>query len=209
MSKKTPFSPPPSKISGLYAVIPVLFAVIAFLSPSRVYSQSARRVTAGLLTSYIALDKDYFGMDSAIGADFFFRYEIFGNVFVENRLGAFSSDDDGYGVGMFNGQIGVTFISTHFLPYRPYGRAAFCLLSANPLTATPTDTFRPSQTNLYFVLGLGVNTFVWKGIAAEAGVDVMFTPYEYIVYTFDRQSVGSEAVQFTHFGFSLGASYSF
>jgi len=166
-------------------------------------------MSAGLLVSRIALDSDYFGMDGATGADIFIRCEILGNIYAETRMGAFSADDDGNSVGIFNGQLGLAYVSTSYLPYRLFGRAALGLLSSNPVTVTPTDTFRPSQTTFNIVLGVGADRFLWKSLAAEAGFDVMFTPYKYNVYTFNRQSVSSDPSQFTHFMISLGASWSF
>lgn len=204
------FSGQASKISGgISALVILVFALFAALTPSEGRAQSSRRMSGGLLVSHIALDSEYFGMSGATGTDIFVRYEILGNIHAETRIGAFSADDDGHSVGMFNGQLGLTFVSTSYLPYRLFGRAALGLLSSNPVTVTPTDTFRPSQTTFNIVLGVGANRFLWKSLAAEAGLDVMITPYKYNVYTFDRQSVSIDPSQFIHFMISLGASWSF
>lgn len=200
---------PSKKIGVISALIIFSLAVIVFTTPSRVSAQSSRRMSAGLLASHIILDSDYFGIGGATGTDIFIRCEILGNVYAETRIGAFSAEDDGHSVGMFNGQLGLTFISTSYLPYRIFVRAALGLLSSNPVTVTPTDTFRPSQTTFNIVLGIGANKFLWKSLAAETGFDVMFTPYKYNVYTFNRQSVSSDPSQFIHFTVSLGASWSF
>ncbi|MCU0639211.1 MAG: hypothetical protein MUF59_05005 [Candidatus Krumholzibacteria bacterium] len=200
---------PSKKTGGISALVILILAVFAALAPSEGRAQSSRRMSGGLLVSHIALDSEYFGMNGATGTDIFIRYEVLGNIHAETRIGAFSSDDDGHSVGMFKGQLGLAFVSTSFLPYRLFGRAALGLLSSNPVTVTPTDTFRPSQTTFNIVVGIGADRFLWKSLAAEAGLDVMFTPYKYNVYTFDRQSVSTDPSQFTHFVISLGASWSF
>ena len=200
----------PSKITGgISPLVVLIIAVLAALTPSDGRAQSSRRMSAGLHVSHIALDSDYFGMDGATGADIFIRCEILGNIYAETRMGAFSAEDDGNSVGIFNGQLGLAYVSTSYLPYRLFGRAAFGLLSSNPITVTPTDTFRPSQTTFNIVLGVGADRFLWKSLAAETGLEVMFTPYKYNVYTFDRQSVSIDPSQFIHFMISLGASWSF
>ncbi len=199
----------PKKPGTISALVILIIAVFAALTPSEGRAQSSRRMSAGLLVSRMSFDSEYFGMGGATGTDIFLRCEILGNIHAETRIGAFSADDDGHSVGIFNGQVGLAFVSTSYLPYRLFGRAALGLLSSNPVTVTPTDTFRPSQTTFNIVLGVGADKFLWKSLAAEAGLDVMFTPYKYNVYTFDRQSVSSDPSQFTHFVISLGASWSF
>ncbi|MBN2185281.1 MAG: hypothetical protein JW746_08140 [Candidatus Krumholzibacteriota bacterium] len=168
-----------------------------------------RRINTALLGSFTILDADYFGLDYAAGVDLAFRYEFYYNLFLESRLGSFACSSNGGNIHGFSSQIGIVAYSSHFLPFQPGLRAGLGLLSANPVTVTPTDTFKPSQTTFYFIIGCSLGRFVWKAMTVEMGADILFAPYEYTKYTFNRQSVFTEDVQFTHYTFTLGASYSF
>jgi hypothetical protein len=205
----TTFSGPLSvKMAGVFVLFIVFFLTITAI-PQNGHCHVSRRINTGILATYTILDDEYWGMDGAGGVDLAFRYEMFGNIYLENRLGFQSGKSEGNSVTCFNGQLGMMVFATHFLPYRPYARAGFGLMSANPVTTTPTDTFKPSQTTFYFVLGLGTGRYLWKEMMIEAGADVLFAPYDYNKYSFDRQSVLLEKVQFTHFNFSLGITYTF
>ena len=171
--------------------------------------ESNRRIETALFGSFSILDADYFGLDQAAGVDVAFRYELYYNLFLESRLGSFSCSGSDKNIHGFKSQIGIAAFSSHFLPFRPGLRAGLGLHSANPVTVTPTDTFRPSQTTFYFIIGCSLGRFVWKSMTVELGADILFAPYEYTKYTFDRQSVYTERVQFTHHTFTFGASYSF
>ena len=78
-----------------------------------------------------------------------------------------------------------------------------------PITATPTETYRPGQTAFYLICGGGFTRSFRENIFVEASADFYLTPYEYRIYEFDRSSVLTEDVRFTHFVFTIGASYAF
>ena len=182
---------------------------ILHLSSTGASCQTERRINTALLGSFSILDDDYFGLDQAAGVDVVFRYEFYYNLFLESRVGSYSCSGSGENVHGFKSQIGIVAFSSHFLPFQPGLRAGIGLQSANPVTVTPTDTFKPSQTTFYLITGCSLGRFVWKTLTMEIGADILFAPYEYTKYTFDRQSVYTEKVQFTHYTFTLGASYSF
>ncbi len=183
--------------------------LIIHLFPSAGSCQENRRINAALLGSFTLLDSDYFGLDNAAGVDLALRYEFYYNIFLESRIGTFSCSGEGENINGFKSEVGIAAYSSHFLPLRPGLRAGFGLHSANPVTVTPTDTFKPSQTTFYLYIGCTLGRFVWRSLEVEAGSDVIFSPYEYTKYAFDRQSVITEKAQFTHYTFTLGASYSF
>lgn len=182
---------------------------VLLASPREANCEPSRRISAGSTITYTIFDSDYFGLDSAIGAEVILRYELAGNIYFESRLGGFSTSKDGQSIGGLNGQFGISGFLTNILPFRPHVRAAFGLQSVNPVTTTPTDTFRPSQTTLYFIAGVGIGRYVWRELIVELSADLMATPYKYMKYSFDRQSVTSEEAQFTHYVIALGASYTF
>ncbi|MBN2071969.1 MAG: hypothetical protein JW814_10970 [Candidatus Krumholzibacteriota bacterium] len=198
-----------AKILARSAIILVICLLSLHLLSSTALTQTDRRINIALLGSFSALDADYFGLDQAAGIDAAFRYEIYTNLYLESRLGSYACSGNGENIHGFNSQIGLIAFSSHFLPFRPGVRAAFALQSANPITVTPTDTFKPSQTTFYLVTGLNLGRYVWKKMLVEAGIDVLYAPYEYTIYRFDRQSVSAQNSQFVHYTFSLGASYSF
>ena len=208
MAHKTFSGPLSTKMAGVVVVFTVVLLAVTAI-PRDGHGHVSRRINTGILATFTILDEEYWNMDNAAGVDLALRYEMFGNIYLENRLGFQAGDSDGNSVTCFNGQLGLMVFATHFLPYRPYARAGLGLMSANPVTTTPTDTFKPSQTTFYFVLGLGASRYVWKEMMIEAGADVLFAPYDYNKYSFDRQSVLLEKVQFTHFNFSLGVTYTF
>ncbi|MBU8920670.1 MAG: hypothetical protein KOO63_02310 [Bacteroidales bacterium] len=210
MAQKTFSGPLSVKMAGFVVVFSLVLLAVTSI-PQNGHAEVSRRLSSAILATYTILDDEYWGMDGAAGMDLALRYELSGNIYLENRLGLQSGTSEGNSVTCFNGQMGMMVFATHFLPYRPFARVGLGLMSANPVTATPerARTFRPSQTTFYFVLGMGASRYIWKEMVIEAGADVLFAPYDYNKYSFDRQDVLLEKVQFTHFNFSLGIAYTF
>ncbi len=192
-------------------------AIIAFLAfmltafPPAASGSSARSISLGLAGSYTIFDSEYFGLDSGGGSDMVFRYQLISDIYLETGLGLFKSSSGPYSITGIDGRIGaVAFFNTEYLPgYRPLARVAIGLQSIDPVTTTPTDTFRPTQTTFYFILGGGISRYLWRTLSAEIDIDVMMTPYSYLKYYFNRQDVTTEREQFTHFKIYLGAHYTF
>jgi len=191
------------------AIFIICCTLLLHFSSTEASSQNNRRINIALLGSYTILDPDYFGLDQAAGADAAFRYEIYTNLFLESRLGSFFASGGGENVHGFKSQLGVIAFSSHFLPFRPGVRAGIGLQSANPVTVTPTSTFKPSQTTFYLYIGCTLGRYVWRKLTVEVGSDILYSPYEYTIYKFNRQDVEAANKQFIHYNFTLGASYSF
>ncbi len=186
-----------------------MLAVIMASVPSGAGAQETRRLNVGLLPVFYLFDNDYFGIGNGGGADIVLRYEIRQNVFFENRLGGYAAGQDGHNITGFNGQVGVMTFFPVWIPYRPSARLALALITANPVVSEPVQEFRPSQTLLYFVAGVGITRSLREDFQLEAGVDLLFTPYSYTVYKFYRQYVEIQETRFTHLAFFIGASYTF
>lgn len=196
---------PPMRLLILLFIIIVILAMIAI----EARGETRRRINIGLNFNYYLLDDDYFGMESAAGALFAFRYEIINNIYFENCLGSFASEADGLNIDGMNYQFGATAILPYLIPYRPVARLGVGFLSVNPITVTPTSSFRPGQTAFYFVAGTGITRSIRENIIIEGTVNIHYTPYDYRIYTFDRSEVTTNDVRFTHYVFGLGISYSF
>lgn len=196
---------PPTRLLILLFIIIMILAMIAI----EARGETQRRMNIGLNFNYFLLDDDYFGMESATGALFAFRYEISNNVYFENSLGSFASEANGVNIDGMNYQFGVTAILPYLIPYRPVARLGVGFLSVNPVTVTPIESFRPGQTAFYFIAGTGLTRSIRENIIIEWTVNIYHTPYDYRIYTFDRSEVTTLDVRFTHYVFNLGLSYSF
>jgi hypothetical protein len=196
---------PPSRLLIIILIIIVILAMIAI----EARGETSRRMNIGLNFNYYLLDEDYFGMESAAGALFAFRYEIAYNIYFENSLGSFASDADGVNIDGMNYQFGASAILPYLIPYRPVIRLGVGFLSVNPITVTPTESFRPGQTAFYFIGGAGMSRSIRENIIVEATANIYYTPYDYRIYEFDRSDVNTKDVRFTHYVFNLGMSYSF
>ena len=97
-------------------------------------------------TEFYLFDGDFFGMDNAFGADADLRCELGWNIFFQNRIGAFRSSSEGLSVYGMKYQFGLLAHFPYFIPYRPSGRIGIGFIATDPVTVTPTETFRPSQT---------------------------------------------------------------
>ncbi len=196
---------PPTRLLILIFIVIVILAMIAI----EARGEMPRRINIGLNFNYYLLDDDYFGMDSAAGALFSFRYEIINNIYFENSLGSFSSEADGVNIDGMNYQFGGTAILPYMIPYRPMARLGVGFLSVNPITVTPTESFRPGQTAFYFIGGAGMTRTLRENIIIEGTANIYYTPYAYRIYAFDRSEVTTYDARFTHYTFNLGISYSF
>ncbi|MBN1165380.1 MAG: hypothetical protein JXB45_12430 [Candidatus Krumholzibacteriota bacterium] len=191
------------------AALCLILFVLLIMPPTSSSGQSSHRINAALLPVVYVFDSNYFGLNNAAGVDLALRYELCNNFFFENRLGTFISSSDGTTVGGFNGQVGGLVLLPYLIPYRPLLRASLGLLSSNPITVTPTETYRPTQTTFYLIGGGGITAPLLYGFAAELNINIMFTPYKYMIYEFDRTHVKTRERQFTHLSFTLGVFYEF
>jgi len=188
----------------------IILLIITIDNSSHSQNLTPRRIAASLYGSYFSFDREFFDTQSGAGAGFSLRYELGYNVFFENQLGYFSGkNSDGLNVsGMYFGPC-LTAILPYLIPYRPILRAGVGFLSANPVTVTPTETFRPTQTTFYFRGGAGISRSIMENMQFELTGDVWITPYKYRIYRFNRKDVETEDALFVHLMFCLGVSYIF
>jgi len=191
----------------------VIFLIVLTIAvpplPALARSLIPRRIGLTCNAEYFVLDRDFFDMDNAPGIGFSFRYELDYNIYFENSLGFFISNSDTCSIsGLYFGP-SVTAILPYFIPYRPIVRAGVGFISVNPITVTPTSTFRPTQTAFYIRAGAGVSRSIRESIQFELMADVWFTPYAYRIYKFNRRYVTTEDKYFSHLVISLGISYFF
>ncbi|MBN1885705.1 MAG: hypothetical protein JW876_09330 [Candidatus Krumholzibacteriota bacterium] len=196
-------------VASALVALAVSCLILPSLVPAPALAGNARRIGGTLRFEYYLFDGGFFKLDDAPGLAASFRYELKDNVFFENRLGAIRTSQDGLSVNVLSYQFGMTAILPYFIPWRPLVRGGLAFLTADPVTVTPIDTFRPAQTTVYLVAGAGVVRSFKEDFAAELAVDAMITPYKYRVYSFDRQRVEDDPRQFFHLGISLGVSYVF
>ena len=189
--------------------IVTLVSVCLAVSGQPARGQMERRIGAGAEINYYFLDSDFFGMEDAWGIDFAFKYEISQSVFFDTRWGFLTSDQEGTRVSGLNYQLGILGVFPVLIPYRPYARAGFGIMSVNPVTVTPVDTFRPAQTTFYFIFGGGFTRSLKENITVDLGASVWVAPYHYRIYSFDRNKVDTLSAQFTHVTLSLGLTYIF
>lgn len=186
-----------------------VFMIVLSLASPLLSGEPSRKIGLALTPGYYVLDGDYFGLKDAPEIEFCLRYELLWHTYFENRIGAMKSKGDGVSVGGFTYQLGLLTIFPYFIPYRPLARVGIGFISVDPITVTPTDTFRPSQSTFYFIVGGGGSRSIRENITVETSADIWFTPYRYRIYRFDRQSVDAQQKQFTHFKFNIGISYIF
>ena len=126
-------------------------------------------------------------------------------------IGFLDGDAGGVDIDGFDYRLNLFAIIPYFIrvPYRPVARLGVGFLSVNPVTATPTDTYRPTQTTMYLLAGAGITRNFLKRMLVEVSADVLVTPYQYRIYPFDRQDVNTSLERFTHFSMSLALTYTF
>ena len=170
-----------------------------------------RQICASLESHYYVFDSKFFDLESAFGAGAALRYEIASDFYFENGIGLFSADANGVSVDGLDYRLNLFAIFPLLIPvpYRPVARLGVGFLSINPLTATPTDTYRPTQTALYLFGGAGITRTFLKNMLVEASANVWITPYKYRIYRFNRLDVDTDTERFTHLSISLAATYLF
>ena len=198
---------PSQKTSHLRILLFLSLSLALLASAAR--GETQRRINVGLDFNYYMLDNDYFGMDDGFGAGFAFRYEVSNNIYIENVIGRFTSNDGIVDIDGLNYHIDLLAIFPVLIPYRPLLRLGAGFLAVNPITSTPTQTYRPAQTAFYFISGGGFTRSIRENIYLEASADLYVTPYDYRIYEFDRSSVSMQDARFAHLVFNLGLSYAF
>ena len=189
--------------------IVALVSICLALPVQSVCGQMERRIGGGAEINYYFFDSDFFGMEDGWGLDFAFKYEISQNVFFDTRFGFLTSDQEGTRVNGLDYQLGVTGVFPVLIPYRPYARAGIGIITVNPITVTPVETFRPGQTTFYFIFGGGFTRSLKENITLDLGASIWVAPYNYRIYSFDRSQVDTYDAQFTHATISLGLTYIF
>jgi hypothetical protein len=189
--------------------IAIVAALITCIAATAGHGETTRRIGAGLKFDYFMLDSGYFGLEDGMALNLALQYELGWNVFFETAIGGLRTEGGGVKVKGLLYNVGCVAVIPVLIPYRPFARFGIGVQSVNPLTATPVDTYRPTQTTIYLNLGAGFTRSIRENFLVEIGGGMWFTPYKYRVYTFDRSSVTSDDRQFTHFNVSLGLSYIF
>ena len=189
------------------------FAAIVVLAAltigSTAHAEIPRRVNAALESRYYIFDSEFFGLDGALGIDAALRCELGSDIYVETGLGLFKAQGDDAGVDGLDYHLNLLALFPVLLPYRPVARLGVGFLSVNPVTVTPTDTFRPTQTTFYLLGGAGVTRSISSAVLLEASANFWITPYEYRIYRFNRLDVETSAERFTHLSISLALTYTF
>ena len=185
----------------------LFLAIILFGAAAR--GEMQRRINVGIDFNYYLLDGEFFGMDDGIGGGLALRYEISNDVYLENVFGRFTANDGIVDIDGLNYHVDLLAVFPVLIPYRPILRAGIGFLAVNPITVTPTETYRPGQTAFYLIGGGGLTRTIRENIIVEASADLYMTPYEYTIYEFDRSSVSTEDVRFTHLVFNIGVNYAF
>jgi len=193
-----------------WLLIILLLTILVPSFPALAGSLLPRRIGLNCGVDYFVLDRDFFDMDDAPGIGFSFRYELDYNIYFENSLGFFTANaDTSESISGFYFGPSITAILPYFIPYRPIVRAGVGFISVNPITVTPTSTFRPTQTTFYIRAGAGISRSIRENIQFELMADVWFTPYAYRIYKFNRRFVTTEDKYFSHLVISLNISYFF
>ncbi len=186
-------------------------AVLGAFAAGGAYADNQRRICASLESHYFVFDSKFFDLGNALGAGVALRYELASDFYFENGIGLFGADADGVAVDGLDYRLNLFMIVPYFIPvpYRPAARLGVGFLSVNPVTATPTDTYRPTQTAFYVFGGAGMTRTVLKRFLVEASANAWITPYEYRVYRFDRRSVDTDVERFAHLSVTLALTYTF
>ena len=193
-----------------HSVITAALAVLVactFCGAAR--AELPRRISVTLGPEYYALDSEFFGLKDAYGVGAALRYELTSDIYFENGLGAFMTEGDGVDVSGLDYRLNLVALFPILIPYRPIARLGVGLLSVNPVTATPTSSFRPTQTTFYLIGGAGISRSVLDRLCVEAGANFWITPYEYRIYRFNRLDVETSTERFTHLSISLSVAYTF
>ena len=191
------------------AVAAALAVLVACPFRSPAGAQLPRRISATLAPEYYALDSKFFGLSDAYGIGVALRYELFSDIYFENGLGVLTTEGSGVDVSGLDYRLSLVTLFPILIPYRPIARLGVGLLSVNPVTVTPTSSFRPTQTTFYCIGGVGVSRSVFDRICVEACANLWITPYKYRTYRFNRLDVETSTDRFTHLSVSLAVTYTF
>jgi hypothetical protein len=174
-------------------------------------AETPRQICASLESHYYVFDSHFFDLANAFGAGAALRYEIASDFYFENGIGVFSADGGGVSVDGFDYRLNLFAIFPLLIPvpYRPVARLGVGFISIDPLTATPTETYRPTQTAFYLFGGAGITRTFWKEMLVEASANLWITPYKYRIYRFNRIDVDTDVERFTHISISLALTYTF
>lgn len=197
--------------AGRRALLALALVAAGAIAGGGASAETPRRICASLEAHYYVFDSDFFDIGDGVGGAAALRYEIASDFYFENVIGFLDGDASGVDIDGFDYRLNVFAIIPFFMPvpYRPVARVGVGFLSVNPLTATPTDTYRPTQTTMYILAGAGITRNFLKRMLVELSADVLVTPYQYRIYTFDRQDVSTSFERFTHLSTTLAVTYTF
>jgi len=168
-----------------------------------------RRISVGLESTFYVLDSEFFGLGNALGIGAALRYELASDIYFENGLGMFKTEGADVSVTGLDYRLNLLALFPVLIPYRPVARLGVGFLSVNPVTVTPTSSFRPTQTTFYFLGGAGVSRSMFDNVLLEASANFWITPYEYRIYRFNRLDVDTSVERFTHISISVAVAYTF
>jgi hypothetical protein len=174
-----------------------------------VRAETPRRIAVAARFTYYIFDGEFFGLGGAVGAGAALRYELMRDIHFENSLGILDTKGSGVDVGGLDYRLNVVAVFPVLIPYRPVARCGIGLISVDPVTVTPTKSFRPSQTTFYLTGGVGATRSLVENFLVEAEASFWITPYRYRIYEFNRFDVAVREERFMHVGISLGAVYTF
>lgn len=181
----------------------------AIMLAGDVRAQLPRRIGASADCTYYIFDGGFFDLKAGLGAGVALRYELLRDIYFENSIGFLRTNGSGVDVGGLDYRVGLVAVFPVLIPYRPVARCGVGFLSVNPVTATPTDTYRPSQTTFYLTGGVGATRSLPANLLVEAEAGFWIMPYRYRVYEFNRFDVTVREERFMHVGISIGAVYTF
>ena len=174
-------------------------------------AETPRQICASIESRYYIFDSSFFNLESGFGAGAALRYELASDFYFENGIGMFGADGGGVAVDGLDYRLNLFAIFPLLIPVRcrPVARLGVGFLSVNPITATPTSTYRPTQTTFYVLGGAGVTRAFFRSMLVEANANVWITPYKYRIYRFNRVDVDTNIERFTHLSISLALTYTF
>jgi hypothetical protein len=187
-----------------------LAALCAFAARGAL-AETPRQICASIEARSYMFDSKFFDLESAFGGGAALRYELASNFYFENAIGLFGANGSGANVDGLDYRLNLFAIFPLLIPvpYRPVARLGVGFLSVNPVTATPTETYRPTQTTFYMMGGAGVTRTFFRYMLLEASANVWITPYKYRIYRFNRLDVDTNVERFTHLSITLALTYTF
>jgi hypothetical protein len=187
------------------------FAALGAFAFRGALAETPRHICASIESRYYVFDPAFFDLGNAFGGGAALRCEIASDIYFENAIGMFFAKGGGVTVNGLDDRLNLLAIFPFFVPpsLRPVARFGVGFMSVNPLTATPTKTYRPTQTAFYVLGGAGVTRTFFGNVLVEAGANVWITPYKYRIYRFNRVDVSTSTARFTQLALSLALTYTF